>query len=154
MKKRITKHIEMSDEFKKSVIDEMNATMDKAAASNHVTLTPKERQFIMNRAFDQLNRHISHKAKMKTLWVFDIEETIPVIVDMLDKPKALQAAPKGAYKMRPNLSWMYSEEFIDNEGVDEEEFERIVLEMLKEDAETAAFYGALSFATEGEYRGR
>lgn len=152
MRKRITKHVKLTSEFKESVVKEMNDSIDLVCERNHVKLTDEERKFIMNRAFDQLNKHMSHKARMKTLWVFDIEDTLPVIVDLKDKPKGLLDDTEGAYKMRPNLSWMYSKDFIDNGGVDEPEFERIVLEMLKEDAETAAFYGALSFTTEGEYR--
>lgn len=152
--KRITKHVKMSDEFKKDVMEEMNRSIDKVLSRNNADITNEERKFIINRALDQLNIHISDKAKMKTLWVFDAEPDIPVRVDVLDKGMGRgligDTVDDRKYKMRHNLSWTLSKD--NDDGVSSKEFEEIVRTMLKEDAETAAFYGALSFVTEGDYR--
>ena len=143
--------VKLSKEFKGKAMKVLNDTIDTIACKYNVTLTDGEKRQIRNLSLDQINVNITHKSKSKTIWVFDAEETLPVIVEF-DETKASTALDKSnqkrMYKMKPNLTWYYESEKKKPEGLTESEFEAENLKMLLEDFETAAFYGALSFITE------
>lgn len=152
MTKEIIK-IKLTDEYKESAMKLIDDTIDKVADKYDFALTPKEKMKIKNLSLDQINVNISHKAKTKSLWVFDAETSLPVIVERDDDLPSLNSLEKsdcGSYQMKTNLDWTFSRANDNEEGVCQEEFEQVVLKMFLEDFETASFYGALSYVTESD----
>ena len=147
-------HVKLDKEYKDEVFQLVEDTIDKVAKEHRVKLTEKEKRQIKNLSFDQVNIHVSGKARAKTFWVFDTEECLPLIIEK-ERAKAPfdgnTSKKDGSFKMKPNLTWTFNEENNKNGGITEAKFNEKVLKMLKEDFETASFYGALSFVTEGAY---
>lgn len=140
--------VKMTEEFKGEVMDVIDETIERVATKSGKTISNRERNKIRNLSLDQINVDVSTRANLKTLWVINIENNIPIIVEkekgipQLDEINS-NSAKSGAYKIKPNLTWTYSKDNLDV-GVNLEEFEKRVLSMLLEDAETAAFYGTMS----------
>lgn len=138
--------IKLKDEFKDKALNLIDETIDKVAKAYGSSLSDKDKRKIKNLALDQVNVNVSHRANSKTLWVFNVENNLPILVEK-DKglPKMgplIQENNNATYQMKPNLTWTLSK---DNDGFSQDEFEEKVLEMLLEDIETAAFYGVLSY---------
>lgn len=140
--------VKMTEEFKEEVMNVIDKTIEKVVAKSGKTINNREKNKIRNLSLDQINVDVSTRANLKTLWVINIENNIPIIVE---KEKGIpqlneinsSSAKSGAYKIKPNLTWTYSKDNLDD-GMNLEEFEKKVLSMLLEDAETAAFYGTMS----------
>lgn len=149
-------HVKLSKEYKNEVFQLVDETIEKVAKEHNVELAEKEKRKIKNLCFDQVNIHISGRARAKTFWVFDAEECLPLIIERERSQKPFNSnnsnvVRTGSFKMKPNLTWTFNEKNNKCGGVTQEKFNEKVLKMLKEDFETAAFYGALSFVTEGDY---
>lgn len=148
MIKEIVK-VKLTEEYKENALSLIEDTIDRVLMVHKVVLDNKERRAIKNLSLDQLNINVTNRINSKTLWVFNIEDCLPVIVEReksLPKMGSLlqDKKEKGSYKMKPNLTWTLNRKNNNDEGLNREEFEETVLNMLLEDLETAAFYGALS----------
>lgn len=144
-----TVQIPLTEEFKEKVESLIDSTLEKVfnSSSNKVSSTDKKK--VKSLALDQVNVSVTNKINSKTLWVFNIEKNLSVIVERDPNIPRMGAIVKGAkqpgfYIMKPNLSWTLAKNDTGS-GFTEEEFKKKVLCMLLEDIETAAFYGALSF---------
>ena len=148
---RKTEKIKLQADYKAKAMSVIDKTINSVAVKQRYELSEQEKRKIKNLSLDQVNMNITHKAKAKTIWVFDVEDHLPVIVETEDISK-LKAIDKDtrSYKMRPNLSWTYNRKNTNEGGVSYEEFVSENLRILMEDFETAAFYGAFSYVTEGE----
>lgn len=140
----------LSEEYKEKALLIIDETIDKVSDVHGVELDAKSKRMIKNLALDQVNVNISHRANSKTLWVFNIESNLSVLLEReetLPKLGALvpDAEAEGSYKMRPNLTWTFSKANDSDGGVSKESFRQQSLNMLLEDMETAAFYGTLSY---------
>lgn len=143
--------VKLTDEYKERAMKLIDDTMDVVASKFNYNLSDKDKVTIKNLSLDQVNVNITSRAKLKTMWVFDTEKYIPVIVEKENGTGGLLSAiGEGAYLMRPNLSWTFKKSNIKKNGISQKEFEKKVLRLLLEDFETAAFYGTLSFVTEGD----
>lgn len=145
-----TVEIKLSDEFKESALLLIDETIERVSEVHEVKLSVKSKRMIKNLALDQVNVNISHRASSKTLWVFNVESNLTLLLEREESiPKLGALVPDnkkdGSYKMRPNLTWTLSRRNDSDEGVTREGFEEISLDMLLEDMETAAFYGTLSY---------
>lgn len=140
--------VKIDEEYKESVFAKIEETAIKVASKHNKTLSEKELKKIRNLSLDQANVNVTHKANLKTLWVINIESSIPVVVEReksLISLGGLIKAPEGSfYKMKSNFTWEVKKSNDGNGGVTKEEFEKQVLEMFLEDVETASFYGTLS----------
>lgn len=142
--------IKLTDEFKEEAMDLIKNTIKKVLNVHGVELSAKEKRAIKNFSLDQLNVNVTNRINSKTLWVFNIENSIPVLVER-DKgiPKLgnliSKSKEKGTYLINSNLTWSISKKNDDKGGLSREEFEKAVLDMTLEDLETAAFYGTLSY---------
>lgn len=145
--------VKMSKEYKDEIVDLVNKTIDTVAKKHNYELTSCEKNKVKNLCFDQVNIHISERSRAKTFWTFDTERSIPIVIEKEESQPKLDSDSKrktGSYKMKPNLTWTYSKKNNNEGGVEKEIFEERVREMLLEDFETAAFYGALSYTTESD----
>lgn len=152
---RETVHIELKKEYKEMVFELVDSTINKVAETHNEKITEANKRTIKNLCFDQVNIHVSSRAKSKTIWIFDTEECIPIIVERETTQPELNAKTgkkkgTGSFVMKPNLTWTYNSCNNKKGGMSKKKFEERVLEMLAEDFETAAFYGTLSYITEGE----
>lgn len=140
--------VKITDDFKKEIMNVIDDTINKVIVKSGKSIESKEINKVRNLSLDQINVDVTTRANLKTLWVINIENDIPIIVEK-DKgfPSLTEinssGSKNGAYKMKPNLTWTYSKDNLD-EGLNIEEFQNKVLSMLLEDAETAAFYGTMS----------
>lgn len=147
MIKELTK-VKMTDEFKDEVVNVIDETIEKVVEKSGKSISTKEKTKIRNLSLDQINVDVSTRANLKTLWVINVENDIPIIVE---KEKGIPQLNEiisnsengGAYKMKPNLTWTYSKKNLDD-GMNLNDFKKKVLSMILEDAETAAFYGTMS----------
>lgn len=155
MAKEIVK-IKMDEEFKEKALQSIEDTIEKVLTVHNVELKPKEKRSIKNFSLDQLNVNVTNRINSKTLWVFNIESSVPVIVERSkDIPKFGGILPEGKnvgkFTMNTNGSWSLAKKSKKGkgenaeEGLNKKDFEKIVLKMLLEDLETAAFYGTLSY---------
>lgn len=152
---RETIKIKLTKEYKQEAMDLIDDTIDRVSDKFKFCLSEKDRRKIKNLSLDQVNINISQKNNSKTLWIFDTEEYIPIIVEKeegLPKMGLLfqNESNVGCYKMKPNLTWTFNKANCKKCGVTHEEFEGEVLKMLLEDFETASFYGTLSYITESD----
>lgn len=149
---RETYKIKLTPDYKARAMRIIDETIDSVAAKQRYELTEQEKRKIKNLSLDQINMNITHKARVKTIWVFDVEDHLPVVVEVEQLKGKLNTDGKDtrSYKMRPNLSWTYNRKNTNEGGVSQDEFENENLRILMEDFETAAFYGAFSYVTEGE----
>lgn len=145
-----TVRVRINEDFKKKAFELIDETIEKVLKSHRKILTPKEKTKVKNLTLDQINVNTTQKSNMKTLWVLNIESSIPVIVE---REKALVIlggiigdtnSKKNYYKVKPNWTWTIKKENCEDGGLTKEEFEDEIKTMLLEDIETAAFYGALS----------
>lgn len=140
--------VKITDEFKEELINVIDDTINKVIAKSGTSVSNRKLNKVRNLSLDQINVDVSTRANLKTLWVINIENDIPIIVEK-DKgfPNISEinsnGSKGGAYKMKPNLTWTYSKDNLDD-GLNSKQFQDKVLSMLLEDAETAAFYGAMS----------
>lgn len=149
MIKEIVK-VKLDKEYKDKALSLIDETINKVSELSGVSLEDKDKRKIRNLTLDQVNVNVSHRINSKTIWVFNIEDSLPVIVEReegLPKMGALMPENEqvGSYKMKPNLTWTFNKKNDSDDGINEEDFKRRVLEMLLEDIETAAFYGTLSY---------
>lgn len=145
-----TVEIKLSDEYKDKALLIIDETINKVSSVHGVTLDIKSKRKIKNLALDQVNVSVSHRANSKTLWVFNIESELPLLLEReKGLPKMGSLIPddnlSSSYKMKPNLTWTLNTKNNSSGGVSKELFEKISLDMLLEDMETAAFYGTLSY---------
>ena len=146
-----TIQIKLTPAYKQQAVDIINKTIKHVAKKFNCDLNEQDIRKIRNLSLDQIN--ISQKTKSKTLWIFDAEDVLPIVIDRKDSKAnlgligQLENESVGAYTMNPNLTWTFSKNITEN-SLNQEEFEKEVLKMLLEDFETAAFYGALSYITE------
>ena len=152
---RKTIHIELSDEYKARAMELMSSTIDNVAKKYNFELTNKEKKKIINLSLDQVNLNTTSKAREKTMWVFDAECSLPVVVEFENKYKDLNPKTGGvtqglSFKMKPNLSWAYNKNNSNEGGLLYEKFVEENLKLLMEDFETAAFYGAFSYVSEDD----
>lgn len=152
---RETIQIKLSDDYKKKAMKIVNDKIDEVAEKKNYNLTDSEKREIRNLSLDQVSVNVSTRARSKTLWVFNSEKTLPVIVEKetgIPKTGVLtNKSPNGcSYKMKPNLTWTYNRKNTEKGGVNYDKFEEKALEMLLEDFETSAFYGVLSYVTESD----
>mgnify|MGYP000847702131 CR=1 FL=1 len=147
---RKTMKIKLTKEYKEKALNLIDKTIDKVADKFNYELSNKEKSIIKNLSLDQINVNVTSRAKLKTMWVFDTEEYLPVIVEKEHDYGMLSSnTEEGTYLMNPNLSWTFNKANIKKGGISYEEFENKVLELLLEDFETASFYGTLSYVSEG-----
>lgn len=147
--------IKLTPAYKQQALCIIDDTIKDVADKYDVELSETKIRKIRNLSLDQVNINVSQKTRSKTMWVFDVEDVIPIAVDKHEGSLPLQTVgllgnqsqPTGVYSMRPNLTWTFVKEDLDN-GLSREEFKEEVLKMLLEDFETAAFYGALSHVSE------
>lgn len=155
MTKEVVK-VKMDEEFKEKALQSIEDTIEKVLTVHNVKLKPKDKRSIKNFSLDQLNVNVTNRINSKTLWVFNIESSVPVIVERAkDIPKFGGIVPEGKnvgkFTMNTNGSWALTKNSKKTKGADNEEglnkkgFENTVLNMLLEDLETAAFYGTLSY---------
>ncbi len=142
--------IKLTDEYKENALTLIDNTINKVSKLSGVELNDSDKRKIKNLTLDQINVNVSNKSNCKTLWVFNIESSVPVLLEKeksLPKMGALipESEQVGSYKMKSNLTWTFNKENDSNGGINKENFEKQVLHMLLEDIETAAFYGALSY---------
>jgi len=154
MKKEIVR-IELTEEYKKEAINLINSTIEYVLKKQKCKLNDYEKLKIKNFSLDQINVNISNKSRSKTMWIFDAEENVPVIVCKEKKLKAINVEVQENenckfYKINTNLTWDFSKDNHNNGGITHEEFKKRILELLLEDFETAAFYGTLSYVNDKE----
>lgn len=142
--------IKLDDNYKEKALTLIDDTIQKVSELNNSVLSDKDKRTIRNLTLDQVNVNVSQKASCKTLWVFSIESSLSVLVEREESVPRLGALVPGekeigSYQMKPNLTWTLSKSNDKNEGLNRKSFEEMSLEMLLEDIETAAFYGALSY---------
>lgn len=142
--------VKLSEDYKDKALSLIDETIDKVSELSGTSLENKDKRKIRNLTLDQVNVNVSHRANSKTIWVFNIENSLPIVVEReenLPKMGALvnEDEQVGSYKMKPNLTWTFNRENDSDDGINRKEFEKLVLEMLLEDIETAAFYGTLSY---------
>lgn len=145
-----TAKVRMSEDFKEEAFNIIDETINKVSKSHRKKLSRKEKNKVRNLTLDQINVNITSKANMKTLWVLNIESSIPVVIEkekdfmmfgaFIEDPNT----KRNYYKMKPNWIWTVKKENCDDGGITKEEFEEKIKTMLLEDIETAAFYGTLS----------
>lgn len=145
-----TVKVKLNDDYKSKALLLIDDTIEKVAELNGAVLERKDKSKIKNLALDQVNVNVSHRANCKTLWVFNIEDSLPILLEeekSIPKMGALMPDSEqvGSYKMKPNLTWTFNRQNDSKGGINKKEFEKLALEMLLEDIETAAFYGALSY---------
>lgn len=143
-----TVKIKLTEDYKQSALSLIDNTINKVANANNKKLNDAEKRKIKNLTLDQINVNVTSKVNAKTLWGFNIEQSLPVIVERDEKTARLgnlveDEKNNGLYQMKPNLTWTFSRK--NKEGLSRQEFEKTVLDMFFDDVETAAFYGALSF---------
>lgn len=148
--------IKLTKEYKEKALQIINDTIENVYSKYNVTLTETDKRKIKNLTLDQVNINVSIKAKTKTFWIFDTENCLPVVVETEEnKPSMGQlVATKiqtGFYVIKPNLVWTFVKKNVDGTGLNKKKFEEKVLEMLLEDFQTSAFYGALSYVTKSDY---
>ena len=136
-------HIPLTPTFKKEAMEIINSTIDKVLTRHNSTLSDKDKKKIKNLSLDQINVNVTHKSKLKTIWVFDTEDNLPVVLH-IDENISLPDNPEiHAYKLRSNGEWEID---LDNEeSLNKKDFESAVLKYLISDFETASFYGTLSY---------
>lgn len=150
MSKEVVK-VKLTNEFKENALSMIKETIDRVLSAHEVNLSIKEKRKIKNLALDQLNVNVTNRINSKTLWVFNIENSIPVIVERDSTNKLKMGAivaekrQRETYKMKPNLTWSLSKKNNKDDGLTKKKFEEKVLSMILEDLETASFYGALSY---------
>lgn len=142
--------VKLGEDYKNKALLLIDETIDKVIELSGANLEDKDKKKIRNLTLDQVNVNVSHKANCKTLWVFNIENSLPILVEEekgIPKMGALvpDSEQVGSYKMKPNLTWTLNRNNDSEDGVDKVGFENLVLQMLLEDIETAAFYGTLSY---------
>lgn len=138
----MTIYIPLTPEFKKKAMDTINDTIEKVLERHRTSLSDQIKKKIKNFSLDQINVNVTHKNKLKSIWVFDTEDTIPIFL-LLDESGELPNSDDFAYKLKSNGEW---EVDLDFEGsLNKEEFEAMVLKHLIDDFETASFYGTLSY---------
>lgn len=147
--------INLSDDYKKKAMDIVNDKIDEIADKKNYSLDESEKREIRNLSLDQVSVNVSTRSRSKTLWVFNSEDALPIVVEKeTGVPKSgvlANKTPNGcSYKMKPNLTWTYNRKNTGKGGLSHEEFEEKALEMLLEDFETSAFYGVLSYVTESD----
>lgn len=150
---RETVKIKLTESYKKEAMELIDDTIKLVSNKYGVQLNDKEHKKIKNLSLDQINVNISYRNKCKTLWVFDTEDSIPIIVEKEAsfKDPVKYSLDKGSYRILTNLTWTFnSKNLKDGTGITHDEFEKEVLKMLLEDFETAAFYGVLSYITESD----
>lgn len=141
----ITIEIPLTNDFKKEAIDTIMETINKVNNKENINLSDSEKRKIKNLSLDQINVNVSHKSKLKTMWVFDLEDKYPVLLDIDDELDYDKNKDKLYYKIKSNGDWELTE---NNKDLNKETFESIALENLLKDFETAAFYGTLSYSNE------
>lgn len=141
--------VEIDDDYKNEAISLIENTIEEVLSNHNQSLSQNEKNKIKNLALDQVNVSVTSKANLRSLWVINTEDSIPLIIEK--EPGAPTfgellgiAAIPGKYMMRSNYTWTYNRENMEN-GIEKDAFENKVREMLLEDIETAAFYGALSY---------
>lgn len=140
--------IKLSDEYKSKALILIDDTIEIVSNKFDVELSDVDKSTIRNLSLDQVNVNVAARANLKYMWVFDTEDTLPVIVEKAKTSSGLlkiDEENEKYYLMKPNLSWTLNEENISKDGLTKEEFEKKVLRVLLEDFETAAFYGTLSY---------
>ena len=73
--------IKLKDEFKDKALNLIDETIDKVAKAYGSSLSDKDKRKIKNLALDQVNVNVSHRANSKTLWVFNVENNLPILVE-------------------------------------------------------------------------
>lgn len=147
---RETVEIKIDENFKKEVLSLIDNTIDKVMSSSSIKLSKPEKTKLRNLTLDQLNVNVTNKMNFKTLWIFNTENTIPVLVEKESLHPDMGTIVKkkktsGFYSIKPNLSWVFTKKNEDGFGMTRSEFEKKATEMFLEDIETAAFYGSLSY---------
>lgn len=138
----MTIYIPLTSEFKKKAMDTINETIEKVLERHKATLSDQTKKKIKNLSLDQINVNVTHKSKLKSIWVFDTEDTIPVFL-LLDKSGQLPNSNDLAYKLKSNGDWEI--DLNSKESLNKKNFEEKVLEHLINDFEAASFYGTLSY---------
>lgn len=138
----MTIYITLTSEFKKKAMDAINDTIEMVLERHRATLSDQVKKKIRNLSLDQINVNVTHKNKLKNIWVFDTEDTIPVLL-LLDTSGQLPNDDALAYKLKSNGEWEI--DLDSNESLNKEEFEAMVLKHLIDDFGTASFYGTLSY---------
>ena len=141
--------VKLPDDLKNKAVNLIDETINKVMDTHGESISNKELSKIRNLTLDQINVNVTSRASLKSLWVLNIEQSIPVIVEKEIGMPELNELPskdenKGLYKMKPNLTWTFNKDNLEDDGVSRRIFENTIIEMLFEDIETAAFYGALS----------
>lgn len=143
--------VKITDDFKKEAMQILYDTIEKVLYKKKTSLNDNDKIKIKNLTLDQINVNISHRNRTKTMWVFDVENFIPVIVKTPKKKgninEYIKSNNDNYFHMQSNLNWTFKKENQEF-GKTYEEFEEQVLETLLEDFETAAFYGTLSYVNE------
>lgn len=139
--------VKLPDEYKKKAISIIDDTIELVANKFNFDLSDKDKMSIRNLSLDQINVNITSRAKMNTMWVFDTDSYLPVVVEKPIEIGQLSELDEnsGAYVMLPSLLWTFNKSNINKGGVNRDEFEKQSLIILMEDFETAAFYGTLSY---------
>lgn len=142
-------YVRLTEEYKQEVFELVENTIDKVLSRYSVELNDFDRRTLRHLCYDQVNIHISRRVNTKTMWTFDAEKAIPILVERESSQPAFgevlgDKRRTGSFKMKPNLTWTYNSKNNSNYGKNRTQFEAKVLDMLKEDFETAAFYGTLS----------
>lgn len=141
--------IKIPSEFKTKALKLIDDTIEVVTNKFGADLSEQEKTTIRNLSLDQINVNVGVRANLKYMWVFDTEETLPVIVEKEHPEDGLfsEKEDEKAYSMKPNLSWTYNKSNVEKEGLSKQEFHEKALRVLLEDFETAAFYGALSYVS-------
>lgn len=151
-----TIQIKLTPAYKEQAVNIINQTIQQVAKRFNCNLNEQDIRKIRNLSLDQININVSQKTKSKTLWIFDAEDMLPMVIEKEDNIVNFgligqsETELTGAYSMNPNLSWTFNKANLNKGGLTRKEFEDEVLKMLLEDFETAAFYGALSYITESD----
>lgn len=138
----MTIYIPLTSEFKKKAMDTINDTIEMVLERHRTILSDQIKKKIRNFSLDQINVNVTHKNKLKNIWVFDTEDTIPVLL-LLGKFSQLPSDDELAYKLKSNGEWEV--DLDSKESLNKEEFEATVLKHLIDDFGTASFYGTLSY---------
>lgn len=141
--------INITEDFKTEVFELIDNTIEKVLIASESKLTDAEKRKIKNLSLDQLNVNVTHKIGSKTLWVFSVESTLPVVVEMepgLSKGNSLIKKNNSPiyFEMKKNFGWVASKEK-NEKSLTKKQFEEKIFSMLKEDIETAVFYGTTSY---------
>lgn len=144
----------MSEDYKQKAMTKVEEVAKKVAKTKNKPIDEKTVLRLRNLTLDQINVVISSKVKSKVLWVFDSEDFLPTSVQGTENNPMQMGLFSGTtlekdyYRLKSNSTW---EKTKDSSDLSKQEFEEKVLDMLLEDFETAAFYGALSYFSGDRY---